>query len=200
MRVLIWLICTRNTLLEDHHTHLNQTGRCSDHSCYKWKQLKHHRVDCRPVWEFPYSYQFSTNSLSVNTLITLPVNLITLTIVTPTHTHYTHTHTHTLHTHTHTHTTHTHTLHTHYKLPFLQNKVSLYFHSQSRTSQQLFDINDITLEEDLLMDLNFDIIPELQSRKPPLDSNKATTMEEAGKRCLHALLELKTPIVHFHES
>ena len=62
--------------------------------------------------------------------------------------------------------------------------------------EQLFNINDITLEEDLLMDLNFDNIPESQPMKPPLDSNKATPPEEVGKRHLHALLELKTPIIN----
>ena len=57
-------------------------------------------------------------------------------------------------------------------------------------SQQLFDINDITLKEDLLIDLNFDIIPELQPMKPSLDSNKAIPPEEAAKHRLHAFLEL----------
>ena len=46
------------------------------------------------------------------------------------------------------------------------------------------------------MDLDLDIIPESQSTKPPSGANQATPPEEAGKRHLHALLELKTPIIN----
>jgi len=59
------------------------------------------------------------------------------------------------------------------------------------------DLSDINFDDDLLMDYDFTtVIPETQIENiSPSNSQKDLSPEEAGKRRLHALLELKNPVL-----